>query len=460
MDINETSSSALKGISNRLRSSAAFKAVLLVILCLFAAIPLSQIHDLRSEREGRQLEAADEIASQWGKSQSVIGPILVVPASYEEVVSESVFVNGLETIRKKTIARRITVCMLPDSFRFEADLESEWLYRGIFRSPVYRSKAHIEGGWVSPDMEELGYPEAELDWEACRVLFKVEDPRGLNAVVGVVDGEELVARPSSGGPFKGEWTRLGSVGFAESPKEFAIDFELRGSRFFGFLPCGKEGEAAIRSGWANPSFDGCLLPEERTVGADGFEALYRFSEFGRGMPQAWIESERRSLEPMFADAISGVDLIDPINNYRLVDRSLKYGLLFVGVGFGVFFLFETLRRLNLHPMQYVLAGGGIVMFFLLLLSLSEVIAFGWAYLWSTLASASLVGLYAGSILDQGRQGLAFGAVMAAMFGFLYIVLRQQDLALLAGSAFVFSALALVMYLTRKLDWSRSLESGR
>lgn len=100
------------------------------------------------------------------------------------------------------------------------------------------------------------------------------------------------------------------------------------------------------------------------------------------------------------------------------------------------------------------------MFFLLLLSLSEVIAFGWAYLWSTLASASLVGLYAGSILDQGRQGLAFGAVMAAMFGFLYIVLRQQDLALLAGSAFVFSALALVMYLTRKLDWSRSLESGR
>lgn len=202
------------------------------------------------------------------------------------------------------------------------------------------------------------------------------------------------------------------------------------------------------------------LPEERTVGVDGFEALYRFSEFGRGMPQAWVGSERRSLEPMFAEAISGVDLIDPINNYRLVDRSLKYGLLFVGAGFGVLFLFEILRRLNLHPMQNVLAGGGIVMFFLLLLSLSEVIAFGWAYLWSTLASASLVGLYAGSILGQGRQGLVFGAVMAAMFGFLYIVLRQQDLALLAGSAFVFSALALVMYLTRKLDWSRSLESGR
>ena len=128
------------------------------------------------------------------------------------------------------------------------------------------------------------------------------------------------------------------------------------------------------------------------VDADGFEAVYRFSEFGRAMPQAWVQSERRSMESVFKQAISGVELIDPINSYRLVDRSLKYGLLFVGVGFGVFFLFEMLWRLDLHPMQYLLVGSGIVMFFFLLLSLSEVIPFAWAYLVASAASALLVGL--------------------------------------------------------------------
>ena len=150
-----------------MRSSAAFKAVLLVVLYLFVVIRLSQIHDLRSEREVRQMEVNDEIAAQWGKSQSVIGPILVVPASYEEVVSESIFERGVETIRKKTITRRITVYMLSDRFELEADLETEWLYRGIFRSPIYKSRAHLKGWWSPPDMKELGHSEAEPErWAA------------------------------------------------------------------------------------------------------------------------------------------------------------------------------------------------------------------------------------------------------------------------------------------------------
>ena len=448
--------SHLSGLGDRLRSSLALKAFLLFVLCLFAAAPLAKIRALQFERESRRNEATNEISHQWGRAQSIVGPILVIPGSYDEVAKETVYVEGVKTTKEKKIVRRITVCVLPDRFELEASLQPDWLYRGIFRSPVYRGSARIEGAWSPPDMGDLGYSKAVLDWDRCRVLFRVSDPRGLSEVKGVVDNATLEAQPFAGGPFPGEWTRLGKDGFSEAPESFSIEFGLRGSQFFGFLPAGKAGSAKIDSPWPDPSFSGTLLPEERRVDANGFSSTYRFSEFGRGLPQAWVETAGQSMASRFDSLVSGVELIDPIDSYRLVDRSLKYGLLFVGIGFGVFFLFEALRNLKLHPMQYVLAGSGIVVFFLSLLSLSEVVAFGWAYLLAATASSALVGLYAGAVLKEGKKGALFGAVLAAMFGFLFVVLRQQDFALLCGTVLVFAILATVMYVTRKFDWGRSM----
>ena len=236
--------------------------------------------------------------------------------------------------------------------------------------------------------------------------------------------------------------------------EFAFEAAVQGSERLQIAPVGKVSAVALDSAWPDPSFCGAYLPASRSVGAGGFKAQWEISHFSRGVPQSWTSRLTKPAEmtQKIGAASFGVTFAQPVDGYRMAERAEKYGLLFFVLVFAVFFLFEVTAGLRIHPLQYALVGAGLCLFFLGFLALSEFLATGLAYGAAAAACTALVSLYAWSFLRTGRRTLVILGGLTATYGYLYFVLRSQDFALLAGTAALFAALALVMFCTRRINW--------
>jgi inner membrane protein len=228
------------------------------------------------------------------------------------------------------------------------------------------------------------------------------------------------------------------------------------------VPTGKATEVSVTSSWPHPGFSGAFLPETRQTTAAGFTASWRVAYFARAYPQAWLngaidqdEHRRRVGASQF-----GLDLVQTVDQYQQAERATKYGLLFILLTFASFFLWELLQTLRLHPVQYLLVGCALIVFYLLLLSISEHVAFATAYLVAAGATVGLVGAYSAAILRAGLKGaLVVGGWLASLYGLLFVLLQLEDVALLVGAIAVFAALALVMFLTRRVEWYAGGGSG-
>lgn len=416
------------------------------------------IDGLLRERTQRKEEALAEIGLQWGGTQSLFGPVLRIPTLRVEEREEQAILNGSLQARIRKVEHRGHLTVLPETFQLSGRLDPEIRYRGIFRAPVYTSSIEISGNWKIEDAVAYGIGDTEILWGEAEIVFQVGDAKGLSDVRSGGAGAGASPRPLHLAG-RGEWVALdyaldGAVGMAP----LDLSFSLQGSSGFRFLPVGRSGSVEIESSWADPSFSGSRLPGARSISSEGFTAQWKFGEFGRDFPQFWLEDDGAPAHSAFASSLCGVDLVDPIDGYRLTERSLKYGSLFIVLGFVVFFLFEVLCRLRLHAMHYLFAGAAQAVFFLLVLALSEVLHFDLAYAIAALAAAGLVAFYAASILGSGKRALLVGGAMASLYGALLIILREQDYALLAGSGLLFAALAVSMFLTRKLDWSAAVKA--
>ncbi len=231
--------------------------------------------------------------------------------------------------------------------------------------------------------------------------------------------------------------------------ELALSLDLRGTQSFDLVPVGDTTRISVGGGWPHPSFYGQFLPETREVTATGFSATWSTTRLATNLIHqlnAYLRGDQS------LDTLIGVRFVDPADGYAQTDRAIKYGLLFIGLTFAAFFLFEVLKRLAIHPFQYGLTGGALVLFYLLLLSLSEHLDFGIAYAIATVACVALLAYYLVYVLGSLVRGASFGALLAAVFGVLYVLISLEDHALLAGSVTLFGCLALVMVLTRKVDW--------
>lgn len=424
----------------------------LAILALLLLIPLSMIDGLLDERTHRKSEAVSEIGHQWGGVQQVYGPFLRVPTSRTEERQEQVIVNGEMQTRIRKVEHRGHLVILPEEFRMEARLDPEIRYRGIFRAPVYTSEVSMSGSWKLDSAGGYALGDTKLEWEKALLVFRVSDAKGLTKVVSKGPTEGGTPRPIY---FEdnSEWVAMDCQLDAEKGLvPWELSFHLQGSSGLSFLPVGREGTARFESSWADPSFMGSRLPATRTISEDGFSAEWGFGEFGRGFPQFWLEENGAPTLGSLTGNLCGVQLVDPIDGYRLTERSLKYGSLFIVLGFLVFFLFEILCGLKLHVMHYLLAGAAQAVFFLLVLALSEVLHFDIAYGIASLAATGLVAFYASSILGGGKRAMMVGGAMVSLYGAMLVILREQDYALLAGSGLLFVALAVFMFLTRKLKW--------
>lgn len=421
--------------------SAALKLLGIGALTFIMIMPLVLIASLVSERRQYANEAAESVAQGWGGQQTVTGPALIVPYTIPERRNEKgeIIANatqGEAIVLAKTLATTATPVV-------------EERERGIFRVPVYASAVTMTGSFARTNLPFL--PAAAVpDWGRARLAVGIADVRGLSGGIAMTFGgqDQFTFQPGTGvnAMPNGVQTTL-ALGEAETP--FELTFRLRGTGRLSLVPTAETFTASVASAWPHPSFDGAYLPEERQVSESGFKATWRVSHLARTLPQAW-DNENMAISPSVS--AFGVTFFQPVDFYSLVDRSLKYAILFVGLSFLVFFLVETVTGARVHVVQYLLAGAAQVIFYLLLLALAEQTGFTPAYLVAGSACVILTTVYAFSVLGSTKRGLAVGGALTALYALLYTLLNEEDYALLTGAVASFLALALTMFLTRKVDW--------
>jgi inner membrane protein len=432
-----------------MRNSAIARLVVMGALTIVLLIPITWVYSTVSERASRRDGAVAEVSATWGGPQTIGGPVLSVP--YTVIWTDSA---GRQ---QRTVCR---AHFLPRDLQIEGTIGTEARSRGIFDVVVYRSSLKVSGRFLRPDLEWIRPAPERIEWDQAVLEVGVTDPRGL-ARRAVLNwrGQPV---PFTGGTAEVGLFRSGlhaqlptfegvSAG-TELPFEFTLD--VNGTRDLRFLPAAEETVVALTSTWPHPSFTGTALPETRRIDAGGFTARWRVQDFGRPYPARWTSGEmnRDQLSQQANGSAFGLGLVQPVDIYQQAERAVKYAVLFIVLTFLVFFLWEIFSATLLHPMQYAFAGCAMCVFYLLLVSISEHAGFDKAYAVSSGVTTLLIAGYARAVLGGLRQGASVCAALVTLYGFLYLLLRLEDYALLAGSVGLFVVLAFVMFITRRMNW--------
>ncbi|HTQ14988.1 MAG TPA: cell envelope integrity protein CreD [Rhizomicrobium sp.] len=431
---------------SRLRSPG-FKLFIIGLLTVLMAVPLLFIELALNDREERASEAAQDIAQGYGGAQTVAGPILFVP--YELTTTSIVDGRTVESTQAYTAA------LLPSTLDLDTGAPTSTRARGIFEVPVYRAAVRMKAFFDRDSLAALTPQGASVLWKDAYVAVMVSDVRGLTGNVTMqVNGKSAAFQPGVGVDGSAAPGIHAPLDLDAPPDGLSLvsDITLRGSRELNFAALGRQTTARLVSAWPDPSFSGVFLPNTRTVTAKGFDAVWNVPYLARGYGQSFGAPE--TALNTAASATFGVKFYQPVDFYQLVQRSLKYAILFVGLAFLVFFVCETIMGRRLHGAQYALMGAAQVLFYLLLLSFAEHIGFAWAYAVAAAATVTLTALYAISLFAGRARAAILFAVLAALYGLLYVLLVQEDYALLIGALVLFFALGATMYTTRRLDWSR------
>ena len=431
---------------NGARRSASLKIFVIGFLTLLMLIPMAMIRDVIRDRQHAATQARNDITRAWGGAQTIGGPVLIVPYTLTQVTQYG-----------KRVVSEGRVHWLPDTLNIDAQLSTEVRYRGLHEVPVYTAQTRIRGGFSAVDTDGLGIDNAVLDWSRSFVALSISDARAIrNAPVIEIEGHAV--RFEAGGKQLANMAPqiiapLGTAMSLDGPigaVNFAIDLDLSGTDRLQVLPLADTTNVRLESAWPSPSFTGKYLPETREIRDDGFNATWRISSLGRDLPSRWIDNEQDSWHA--DNAAFGVDLFVPIGLYQLSTRATKYAVLFIGLTFVGYFMFEAVGGLRLHPLQYLLVGLANSIFYLLLLSLSEHVGFGGAYVLSSLASTGLIAGYSVTVLKSRKRAMTMVGILALLYSYLYMTLQAESYAMLTGSIGLWVTLALVMYLTRRIDW--------
>ncbi len=425
--------------SQWLKDSLAIKLLSIGFLVLILLIPNALIQDQIRERQQRQQEVKNEVSLSWGGSQAIQGPVLAVPYT-----SWTTFSDG------KRSEERHTAYFLPQNLKVDGDLKHQIRKRSIFDVVLYQAGIVLSGEFQQPDFQALNVNAEDVHWNEARLAVGIQGMTGIKEAVQVDwSGENQRMEPGT------QMTGLmltgvsAPISLAEEGKgyNFSIPIKLNGSERLSFEPVGKSTTVNLRSDWNSPSFEGAFLPDQREISATGFSAQWQVLDLNRPYPQQWKDDTVK-----FTESSMAVRLIKPVDEYLKNTRSAKYAILIIGLTFMLFFFFEVLRKLFIHPFQYLLVGLALTVFYLLLLSLSEHLGFNTAYFISSAATIVLICGYSFSMLGIKRLVFQLLGMLVSIYGFIFVLLQLEDFALLAGSIGVFIALAAVMFSSRKVDW--------
>lgn len=423
-----------------LSQSVGFRLFIISVLVVLLLIPTIFIMVMIEDRQETSKSAGNEISEKWGKQQTVTGPILKIP--YRLPVRDSTGKMISRTEREMII--------LPESLNVFGKINPEKRSRGIFEVVVYSTNLKLNGEFNLTEALKAIDTDYEILWKEASVNIGISDLSGLANLVKI-DWNKTQIEAGSGTKITELIPKGLSASVSLTEKEmkysFSTEININGSSKLEFSPVGKTTTVELQSDWADPKFSGAFLPQDRKVLETGFSAKWNVLFLNRNYPQFWTESIYK-----FEGSDFGVDLIIPVDHYQKTLRTVKYAIMFIGFTFMAFFMIEIFDKKRLHPIQYLLIGIALVIFYTLLLSITEHISFNWSYLISGMATIGMITLYTKSVLQNLKATLLIFGILIILYGFMFVVLQLEDYALMIGSFGLFATLAIVMYVTRKVDW--------
>ena len=414
------------------------------VLALLMTIPLLQVRELVRERQQLRQQAITQIAQGWGGKQVLGGPLLVVPTLREVTPAGAAapqWQAGSESILADTLAMDVAMSVDTRSY-------------GIYSAPVYVATVKLAAQFRAQDLAQFRRA-SDAPWQAGRAELRLAlgDLRGLQEVSELrINGQPARFESSAGrlGPWPNVVVPIDLDALGAQPVDVQITLKLAGTEALQLLPLARSTDVTMRAPWNDPSFIGAALPLEHAIDARGFSARWHLLDLNRSYGQHW--TDREDIDAALAASTFGVQLYQPVDVYQRNVRAGKYGLLFIAMTFVAFFLFEVLKRLRVHPVQYLLVGAALATFYVVLLALSEQIGFGPAYALAAAAVVLLVGGYAVAVLRARRAGALLGGVLGLIYAMLYGLIAAEQYALLIGALVLLAVVALMMYLTRRVDW--------
>ncbi len=442
---------------NWIKTSITARMLMVGFLILILLIPLFFIENLIRERSQRQTEVINEINQQWGNEVLIYGPILKVP--YKTYKEKTVTDKNTKKVYTETIEEINNAYFFPEKLNINSNINPEEKKRGIYTTAVYNSKMEITGAFVKPDFSDIEINDKDIIWDKAKIIIQSSNVKGVNEANLKLEDTNYELTSKYNGQKDHHFNEVAlhtletkTINKAQlqfqKPLTFNINFNIKGSEQIRFIPTGKQTEAQIKSNWKTANFFGEFLPyNDNKVNENGFDAKWKIIDLNRPFSQQHFNGI-----PDLKTFAFGVNFMIPVDEYQKSERSAKYGFLVIGLTFLVFFLIQTLSKINIHPFQYLMIGLALTMFYTLLVSISEHSNFLKAYLTAGISVILLITWYSKSILKTFKFPIFIGLSLTALYTFIYIIIQLENYALLVGSIGLFLILAIVMYVSRKIDW--------
>jgi inner membrane protein len=436
--------------------STTAKMIMVGLLSLALLIPLFFVQDLIQERSQRKKEMVNEVADLWGKDIVFYGPILKVPYTFVENYNITDVKTGAVTIQKKNTIK--FAYFFPNELNNKSKVrKNDNLKRGIFNHVVFTADMQFNGYFAAPNFTKLGIAEENIQWDKASIVLKTTNLKSIKSELKMqVNQEKLVFEPQNSD--KSKYSILATTPFdynallVNNKLAFNFDITYNGSNSIDFVPVGKVTTVSIDSDWKSPSFDGSFAANDtsKVINDKGFHVDWKILDINRTFTQQYDD-----VIPNLDDYLFGVKLIETVDEYQQNERVSKYGFLVIGLTFLIFFLIQSISKINIHIFQYSMIGIALIMFYTLLISITEHSSFSLAYAIAGTSVVAMITLYSISILKNRKFPLFIGAALSVLYTFIFVIIQMEDYALLVGSIGLFLILGAVMYFSRKIDWSKS-----
>ncbi len=437
----------------------AIKVIVILIIGIAILIPITMVKSKVYERQNYLDHAKHTVAQSWTGRQLVFTPVVVIPyhlsTSQTSTKKSGFYIEGQTTLSEKYQV------ILPTDITTTMDVVNNSVFKGIYEIPIYSSDITISGELLPTDLNDaISDIKAKAGFQSLGkpyISIYISDVRGVDKIPELTFNQQnITLHPGS------QLTSLSSGlhGIIPEPLtelenkkiNFTFDLSLRGMDGLSFISFADNATTKMNSDWPHPEFTGASLPIHRAISSTGFEATWSSTRYSNNSAELLIQCIETSNCHDLPISASGVDFIEPVDIYLQSERSIKYAMLFIGLSFITFFIFEHIKSIRIHPIQYAFVGLATAVFYLLLISLAEHIAFHWAYLISVTACSSLLLFYVKYMLKRFSSALLFSAMITLLYGLLYVIVQAEDFALLMGSLLVFIVLSTLMVITRKIDW--------
>lgn len=432
--------------------STTAKLMMVGALTIVLLLPLAFVQDLISERNQRKTEIMDEVSTIWGKDIMFYGPILKVP--YKSNVSTKIINEKTGAITLQNDSKTNYAYFFPNELNNKTNvLKNEKLKRGIYSPIVFNANLNFEGNFSNLDFAKMGISEENIDWDKASIIIKTTNLKSIKSELLIqLNGQKLLFEPTNNNE---EYSIISTQSFNYNAlaKNQLLDFKFsinyNGSNSLKFIPIGKTTSVSIYSDWESPSFEGSFAATDATkkISDSGFHADWKILAINRTFSQQY-----NNTLPNLDDYLFGVKLIQTVDEYQQNERASKYGFLVIGLTFLLFYLIQTISKINIHIFQYSMIGIALILFYTLLIAITEHSSFSLAYSLSSIAVIALITSYSVSILQNKKFPVLIGSSLVVLYSFIFVIIQLEDYALLVGSIGLFFILATVMYFSRKIEW--------